>query len=63
MMPVDMWMVELDIFSKDKGYRQDLATEIILPFKYLGKWMAGVWDCSILRRDVLLFADTDLSEE
>ncbi len=58
-----MWLVELDIFSRDMGYRRDLATEIILPFKYLGSWMAGVWDCSTLKRDVLLFAETDLTDE
>ena len=63
MVPSDVWLMELEIFSRDKGYRRDLGTEIILPFKYLGRWMASVWDCSTHRRDVLLFAEIDLSEE
>ena len=62
-MPSDVWKLELETCIKDKGFRGNQNTDIILPFVYMGRYLMCVWDCDSLRRDLLLFKEIELSKE
>ena len=62
-LPTPVWKMELETCVNGKGFRDNLNTEVVLPFLYMDRWMLSVWDCVSLRRDLLIFKETELSQE
>ena len=55
--------MELETCVNDKGFRDNMNTDVVLPFMYMDGWMLSVWDCESLRRDLLIFKEIELSKE
>jgi hypothetical protein len=37
--------------------------EVLLPFKYMGRWLTCVWDSEHLRREVLSFSEVEFPSD
>jgi hypothetical protein len=62
-LPTPVWKMELETCVNNKGFRDNLNTEVVLPFLYMDRWMLAVWDCEALRRDLLIFKEIELSKD
>ncbi len=62
-LPCDVWRMEIDQFVKDVTFRKNQHMEVLLPFKYMGRWLTCVWDSEHMRREVLSFSEVEFPSE